>query len=130
MTDLRTAALNAEDITTELVTVPEWGGNVYGVKAMTLKQQRAFLRTVTDPDGGVNRDKYVAQLLIRTIVDPDTGEPVFEAADAAALEAKSASAIGRVLTIAARLAGLGGDEQVDEAVASLDETPTDDSDSS
>lgn len=130
MSDLRSAALNAEDIDTELVTVPEWGGNVYGVKAMTLKEQRAFITSVQNPDKTINRDKYAAQLLIQSIVDPETGEQVFDPADAVALEAKSAAAINRVLSIASRLAGLGGDDQLDEAVASLDETPTGDSDSS
>ncbi len=130
MTDLRSAALKADDITTETVTVPEWGGGIYGIKAMTLKDQRNFLRAVTNDNGGVDRDRYAAQLLIRTVVDPATGEPVFEAADAEALEAKSAEAIGRILTIANRLAGLGGDEQVDEAAASLDEHRTGDSGSS
>ena len=61
------------------------------------------------------------------IVDPDTGEQVLEPADAEALEAKSAAATSRVLTVASRLAGLGGDEN--EAVESLDVTPTDASNS-
>ncbi len=129
MTDLRAAALNADDIHTETVPVPEWGNRKYGVRSMTLAEQRKFIRAVTDKDGTVNRERYAAQLLVRCVVDPDTGEQVFEPADAQALEAKSAAAVARLLTVASRLSGLGGEDQVDEVAESLDGTPPADSNS-
>ncbi len=133
MSNLRDAALNADDITTEVVDVPEWG-HKYGVKALTIEEQREFITAVSkkeqEPDGtwqtSIDRDKYAVQLLLRTVVDPDTGETVFEPADAAALNKKSGRAVSRLLTVAARLAGLGGDDQMDETVVSLDETPDSD----
>lgn len=130
MTDLRALALNADDIVSETVVVPEWGNAKFGVKAMTLREQRKFIAAVQNPDKTINRDKYSAQLIVRTVVDPDTGEPVFDPADAAALEEKSAAAVARLLTVAAKLSGLGGDDQVDEVAADLGETPTDASNSS
>jgi hypothetical protein len=127
VSDLRAAALNADDIDIETVIVPEWGGNTYGVKAMTLEEQRRFIRSVMGADGTVDRDRYAVQLLLASIVDPDTGEPVFEAADAEALAKKSGKATNRLLTVANKQAGLG---DTDEAVESLDETLTSDSGSS
>ena len=130
MTDLRQAALNADDITIERVAVPEWGAK-YGVKSLTIAEQRIFItavsRKVKAPDGTwtteIDRDKYAIQLVLATVVDPDTGDPVFEPADAEALQKKSGKAMSRLVTVAARLAGLGGDEQVDEMVDELKEMP-------
>lgn len=135
MSDLRSAALNADDITIELVAVPEWGNHKYGVKSLTTKEQRAFIagasHKVQQPDGTwateINRDKWTVQMIIATVVDPDTGEPVFEQADAETLEAKSGAATTRLFTVGARLAGLGGEDQVDEVVDELKETAGSDS---
>jgi len=131
MTDLRSAALNADDITIELVAVPEWGGAKYGVKSLTLNEQRRFVTSVSKkvkaPDGTwtteIDRDKYATQLIIAAVVDPDTGEPVFEQADADTLNSKSGRATTRLVNVAARLAGLGGDEQMDDTVTELKEMP-------
>ncbi len=133
--DLRSAALNADDITIELVAVPEWGNNKYGVRSLTINEQRQFITAVStkvkDPDGDwvteINRDKYAIQLLIRTVVDPDSDELVFEQADAEALWAKSGKAVSRLIGVATRLAGLDGKDQVDDMVDELKETADSDS---
>lgn len=108
----------------EIVDVPEWGLKV-GVRALSLAEQTQFLQAVRKRTGSpqesyrIDKEKYAPQLIIRTVVDPDTEKPVFEAADAQQIAAMSAKAVSRVVKVASKLAGLGGDEQVEETIADL-----------
>ena len=127
---IRDTILAIDDSTTELVDVPEWGVKV-AVKSLTLAEQQQFMQSVRQRTGQpqaeyrIDRDKFGPQLLIRTCHDPETDAPVFEAADAQRISQLSAKAVQRVLTVATRLAGLGGDEQVDEVMGNLKEMADD-----
>ncbi len=117
---LRETILAVDDHIVEYVDVPEWGVKV-GVKSLTVAEQHQFLNAVRKrgvKEFELDRVKFPIQLLIRTVVDPDSGKLILEQADAEALAGKSGKAVAKLLTVAARLAGLG-DDQVDEAIDDL-----------
>lgn len=125
MGSLRDRILNTEDVETREVFVPEWGETL-AVRGLTLAEQRHFLTKVTR-QGEVDRDRFAPQLIISTVRDPQSGDPVFEYADAEALTRKSARAVSRLLNVAVELSGLGGDEQVEAVVDDLKGTADSDS---
>lgn len=105
--ELRKKALEAEDIRTEEVHVPEWDVTLK-VKGMTGAQRAKFLRSASNPvSGEVNFEKFFANLVIATAFDPDSDEPVFEDADRDALNQKSGAVINRLALVAQDLSGLG-----------------------
>ncbi len=127
---LRDTILNADDYETEPVDIPEWGVKV-AVKSMTIAEQQDFLQAVRLRTGAkgeyeIDRKKFPIQLLIRTVIDPDTSELVFEQADADTLTKKSGRAVARILTVATRLSGLA-DDQIDETIDDLKRMASDDS---
>src|SRR6516162_3192004 len=86
--------LKAADNEPEEVDVPEWGGSVL-VRGG---------RRVVDPAN------VRAKLVARCVVDDD-GNRLFTDADVAELGGKSAAAMDRVYAVAARLSGMGADDQ-------------------
>ena len=124
----RDTILNTDDATYEPVEIPEWGVTV-AVKSLTIEEQRQFMRTVRKRTGRksdyqVDHDKFMIQLLIATVVDIETHETVFEAADADALNKKSTKAATRAFDVAMRLSGFSDDDDVE---AELKPTASDDS---
>ena len=118
---LRDALLNAQDIQSEIVDVPQWGVKIE-VRGMTGKARANFLRSVTVKDGQTDMERFYPQLIIGTAHDPETGEPVFTLADREALNEKSGAALEVLAQAAMRLSGLISADIV-ETEASLDETP-------
>jgi len=104
----RDDVLKAEDLTTEEVDVPEWGGSVL-VRGMTGRERDEFEVSVTVEHGGQMVQDFAnlrAKLVARCTVDED-GERLFTDADVAALGEKSGAAIDRVFAAASRLSGMG-----------------------
>jgi len=119
--NIRQKALNAKDVKTELVPIPEWDVTIE-VRGFTLGERLAFYDKVA-VDGQVNRENFLPELVIASAFDPDSGEKVFEAADRDMLKGKSAAALERITTVATRLSGMSEDD-VKDAETDLDETPT------
>lgn len=101
---LRERILSAQDIQSERVHVPEWDVEVE-VRSMTGAQRARVLQGAT-VDGEVDLERLYPILLIETVYDPETGEPVFEAADRDALNAKNSGALERIAKVAMRLSGI------------------------
>lgn len=106
----KAAILAADDRPTETVEVPEWGGDVL-VRGMSGAERDAFFTSQVLRDKGGNiigQDlrNGAAKLAARCIIDPDTGEPLFDLAEVEVLGRKSAKALGRVEAVAQRLSGL------------------------
>lgn len=101
---LRERILSAQDIQSERVYVPEWDVEVE-VRSMTGAQRARVLQGAT-VDGEVDLERLYPILLIETVYDPETGEPVFEAADRDALNAKNSGALERIAKVAMRLSGI------------------------
>jgi len=107
--------LKAADNEPEEVDVPEWGGSVL-VRGMTGRERDAFEVSMLTPGRGGRRQldpaNVRAKLVARCVVDDD-GNRLFTDADVAELGGKSAAAVDRVYAVAARLSGMGSDDQED-----------------
>jgi hypothetical protein len=114
MTLSRDDILAAYDITTEEVSVPEWGGNVL-VRGLTGAERDALeaqiVRANRDGSTSVDTRNLRARLVALSVVNED-GDRIFGDEDVDALGEKSAAALDRVFAVAQRLSGLA-DEDVD-----------------
>ena len=123
----RDAILNIADIKTELVPVPEWGGDVM-VKGMNGAERDKFEASIVQQHGkeqNVNMANVRAKLASFCICD-EAGKRLFTEKDIDRLAQKSAAALQRVFKVAQNLSGIG-DEAVEELAAGLKNTQGDDS---
>lgn len=114
--------LNYEDITTEVVEVPEWGGSVR-LKVLSAAERDAFEASTVTTKGGKQKPNLAnlrARLVSRCIVDED-GNRVFESGDVARLGNKSSRALDRLFTKCQELNGFS-DKDVEELTEDFDET--------
>lgn len=101
----REQILAATDRKTIEVEVPEWGGSVR-LMAPTAAARDRFEQWCVDRKGRPGGlEGMRAQLVTMTAVD-DAGLPLFTEADLAALSAKNADALDRIVDKARELAGL------------------------
>lgn len=100
--------LASEDLATEKVRVPEWGGSVI-VKALSGVERDAYEAGIFSSGAGItaeyNLQNIRAKLAARTMVD-ENGDRLFSDADVARLGLKSAAALDRVFSVAQRLSRL------------------------
>ena len=132
----RDAILQREDIKTEDVEVPEWGGTVR-VRGMTGVQRDAFEASLIQqpetngqatPQSSRNSSRRTwrtsrAKLTAWCCVD-DQGGRLFAESDVQALGGKSAAALARIFDVATRLSGIT-EEDVDEMAQEMVEHPFD-----
>jgi len=100
----RDAILGVQDLKTERVPVPEWGGDIY-VRGMSGAERDAFEQSLMVGDK-FTPDNVRARLAARCICD-EKGERLFSDADIVVLGAKNAAALDRVYDVAQRLSGIG-----------------------
>ena len=93
----------AEDITTEEVYVPEWGGVVY-VKTLSGSERDELEKSIFSA-GEADPSNLRAKLVAMATVDKE-GNRLFTFADAERLGKKSARALDRVFSVAQRLSGM------------------------
>jgi hypothetical protein len=103
--------LKAKDMKTELVHVPEWGGDVL-VSVISGTKKDEYEMSLVDNKGKVNPKNIRAKLLVASCVNED-GSPLFTRDHIVALGAKSAAAIDRVFSVAQRLNAVN-EEDVEE----------------
>lgn len=127
----RDAILKAEDLPSEIVPVPEWGGSVI-VRTMRADERDAYelecydSREASKKAGQGDHQEHIrARLAAWTIVD-DGGNRIFTADDLHALGQKSARALDRVCDAARRLSGLG-DKEMEDLAKNLKAEPSSDS---
>jgi hypothetical protein len=117
------AILKADDLKRELVSVPEWGGDVY-VRGMTGADRDKFEASIIQmrgKDQTLNMVNIRAKLASMTICD-EAGKLLFSEADIKGLSLKSASALQRVFAVAQKLSGIG-ESDVKELAEGLQENP-------
>lgn len=108
--------LGADDLGSEDVEVPEWGGTVR-VQGMTGTERDKFESMFIDGKGKSRPmdqalSDYRARLCAACIVDPETGKRLFRsAAEVKALGGKNALPLSRVADVASRLSGLTSEDQ-------------------
>jgi hypothetical protein len=98
----REQILNAFDLKTEIVDVPEWSGSV-NVKTMTGTERDSFEQGVVQ-DGKTDLSNIRARFCSIVIVD-DEGKRLFSNSDIVALGNKSGKALGRVFDVGQKLNG-------------------------
>ena len=132
--------LGAQDIVTEEVDVPQWGGSVL-VRGMTGTQRNAFEKAITKEKPAGNRagrrngqttkevvtDEVRQRLVLWCVVD-DSGQRLFAEADLPAIADKAAAAIEKIVVVAMRLSGMDEDD-VDKLAEEMIDNPSDDSSS-
>ena len=99
--------LQSDDMVTETVNVPEWGGDVL-VRTMTGSERDDFERSIYH-DGIKDFDNIRAKLCVMSIVDKD-GKKLFSLLDIEALGKKNSKALDKVFAVAKRLSGIGKQE--------------------
>ena len=107
---LREQILASDDTQSETVEVPQWGVSVE-VRGMSGKARATYLANYTDDNGRVQWEALYPTLLIQSVFDPDTGEKVFQDADAEAINMKSGEALETVAQVALRLSGMDREQQ-------------------
>ena len=110
---LRDRILAADDIGKELLVVPHWDVEVE-LRTMTASERSKMLASAVDNNGNMDLEELYPRILIATVYDPESGDPVFDSDDVASLATKSAAAIEFVAQKSMALSGLAGDG-VDEA---------------
>lgn len=108
----RDQILAADDIATEVVDVPEWGGEVL-VKGLTGRERDQFEESILVQNGKTRPKMKLANMRAKfvalSIVD-DGGRRIFDDADIESLGQKSAAALQRVFEVAQQLSGLSDDD--------------------
>jgi hypothetical protein len=107
----REKILGADDLASEDVAVPEWGG-VVRVRCMTGAERDRFEESIVDQRGKktrVDMGNIRAKLVAATVVDEE-GARIFSDRDVEALGKKSAAALNRVFEVAQRLSGITDDD--------------------
>lgn len=107
----RETILQAQDLKTVDLDVPEWGDTIR--LRMLTSVERFAVNDVAMVDGKFDAAKFQSTLIELTAVD-ETGARLFQPGDSSALAAKSAAAISRVFAAASKLNGLNG-AAVDDA---------------
>lgn len=124
----RDAILGASDIETEIVAVPEWGGDVM-VRGLTAAQRDKYEQSMIGKDekgkAKISMANARARLVALTVVD-ESGALVFSDADILKLGTKSAAAMDRIYEAATRLSGVS-DGDMDELVGNSEAETSDDS---
>jgi len=108
---------NVQDVVSELVEVPEWGGSVW-VYGLTAKERDAFEETMITTGKGRNTKRNLANLRARLCarcIRNENGKRIFKGEDIEKLGEKSGKAINRVFEVAQRLSGMT-DDDVEELV--------------
>ncbi|WP_116048780.1 hypothetical protein [Amycolatopsis palatopharyngis] len=107
----RDQILEAKDITSEDVDVPEWGGTVR-VMALSGWERDKFEAAMVAGKGKnrtVTMDNVRAKMAAASIVNED-GQRLFSESDVRELGKKSAAALQKVFKTAQRLSGLTDDD--------------------
>lgn len=121
----RKQILEAQDIQTEAVAVPEWGGDVL-VRALTGAERDAMEAAMVEGKGKnskVNLSNLRARMVAASAVDED-GSHLFTPGDVGVLGTKSAAALERVFSKARELSGMT-DEDVEELTKNSEDAPSD-----
>ncbi len=118
--------LDAQDLPTQIVVVPEWAGDVV-VRGLTGSERDSLEASIVVQKGKnvtANLQNLRAKMVQRCIIDPKSRELMFSPAEVSALGNKSAVALQRVFDVARELSGMG-DADVKELTGNSESEPSD-----
>lgn len=95
--------LQADDLPTEIVPVPEWGGDVM-VRTMTGKDRDELETSIVSDPNKRDLTNLRAKIVAFSVVGED-GKRLFTSEDVLALGEKNARALDRIFGVAQRLSG-------------------------
>lgn len=102
------AILNCNDLITETVNVPEWGGDVI-VRCLTGEErdelESLVVQEKSDGNNKVDLSNFRSRLVALSVID-EKGDRLFTIEDVIKLSKKSAKALDRVFNVAERLSAL------------------------
>lgn len=126
----KTDVLGAEDITTRVVEVPEWGGSLT-LRMMTGADRDEWENAAAQRRRGEGKSASIdlrglkVSLLSRCVVDEE-GAYMFSAPDLVALNKKAARALERLWEAATEMNGIG-DDTIEEMEKNLESGQSDNS---
>ncbi|WP_223833095.1 hypothetical protein [Streptomyces venezuelae] len=115
--------MKADDLKTEDVEVPEWGGTVR-LRTLTGEQRDAFEQSMVETKGGKQKQNlanFRARLIAKCVITKD-GELMFSPPDIKPLGQKSAAALSRVFDACQKLNGFS-ESDVEELTEGFDDAP-------
>lgn len=118
--------LKADDLPTEDINVPEWGGTVR-VRGLTATERDRFEFRLAAAKDKPDEVDVRAQIVGRCLVDED-GSRLFTDKELPKLGVKNAAAMDRLFDVVRRLSGMG-DDAVKKAAEDFGGAPSDDSSS-
>ena len=115
MNNLRDLILEADDLDSDLIEVPEWGATVKVVGMSGAARARVMAMAIS-PEGTVQLDKIYPELLLTCVLDPETDQPIFLPGDGEAIMQKSGKVVERLAMRAAELSGIepGGQAKIEK----------------
>ena len=102
---IRDKVAGAKDIKVEAFHSDAWDVDLE-IRGMSGASRGQLMAGAYDENGAVDYTVFYPMLLIGTVCDPETHEPVFTEGDVAFLNSKSAEALEQIGTVAMRLSGL------------------------
>lgn len=108
--------LAAKDRASEIVDVPEWGGEVRVMELGATDMETLI------PFFGAGDMKGIRALIASLGIVDDEGNRMFEASD---LEGKSSAALDRIYQVVSKLSGLGEDLEKNSEATPADGSSTD-----
>jgi hypothetical protein len=118
----RDQIIEADDTKYDIVSCPEWGGDVR-LKSISGTKRDNYEASLIDergPSRKMNLRNARAKLIILTACD-ETGRPLFTTEDLRALGAKNAAPLDRLFDAAQKLTGMSKDD-VEKLTENFDET--------
>lgn len=112
----KTQILEAKDLRTQVVNVPEWGGDVL-VRLLTAAEREEITSIWiqhANADDSTKSTLTRDAMLLRCTVD-ESGNPLFDDSDLPALKKKCSVAIGRVIDAALTMNAMAADSVEDAA---------------
>jgi hypothetical protein len=122
----REQILQAEDLPSEVVEIPEWNGSVI-VRGLTGSGRGKFQNSILSQNGNANSKNVMVDMkeaemrLVAYCVVDENGKRLFTEKDIAELGKKAGSAINRISDVAMRLSGFT-QEDLQELTENLTET--------
>lgn len=117
--------LEADDLSSVKVDVPEWNGYLY-VRSMTGAERDMFESSLIE-QRGKSRKMNMANVrakLVTLVATDEEGNRLFTNRDVEALGKKNAKALDRIFTEARKLNGIS-DEDIEELTKELEDNPFD-----
>lgn len=114
MANIREKILSSKDIKEEIIEIEEWDATVL-IRGLNGAKRARLLQNNIDKQGAINFERMYPELLILTVHDPETKEPVFQPEDRDVLNTKNGGVIEKLVQVAMTLSGLDA-QAVENAV--------------